>query len=48
MTEVGAALRSCSSSPRAHVYLPEAFNSGEGLRVLEPGAEFAARWGLIR
>jgi aldose 1-epimerase len=26
---------------------PDAFNSGEGLRVLEPGAEFAGRWGLI-
>jgi aldose 1-epimerase len=26
---------------------PDAFNTGEGLRVLEPGAEFAGRWGLI-
>jgi aldose 1-epimerase len=26
---------------------PDAFNTGEGLRVLEPGAEFAGRWGVI-
>jgi len=26
---------------------PDAFNTGEGLRVLDPGAAFAGRWGLI-
>jgi aldose 1-epimerase len=25
---------------------PDAFNSGDGLRVLEPGAELLARWGI--
>jgi aldose 1-epimerase len=25
---------------------PDAFNSGEGLAVIEPGASFSARWGL--
>ena len=25
---------------------PDAFNSGDGLLALEPGASFAGRWGL--
>jgi galactose mutarotase-like enzyme len=26
---------------------PDAFNTGEGLRVLEPGEVHSARWGLL-
>jgi aldose 1-epimerase len=25
---------------------PDAFNTGEGVRILEPGAAFSGRWGL--
>ena len=27
---------------------PDAFNSGDGLRVLDPGEELVARWGISR
>jgi aldose 1-epimerase len=26
---------------------PDAFNSGDGLRVLQPGQTFSAAWGIV-